>query len=107
MDPDPKHRHRPYRRPGRVVDPIHARTAMERVAETLGVAVLVDEIEPGPPATIHAVLLYTGTLSGNVEHALTVSGASEAEAWRRLTAEMIAWRRGNAMALPYWPGGGG
>ena len=79
---------------------------MERVAQTLGVAVLVSAIEPGPPVTIRALLLYTGIPSGHDQNTVTLSGTSEAAAWRRLTAEIIAWRRGNAMALPYWPGGG-
>ncbi len=97
--------HRPYRRPGRADNPITARGAMQRVAQTLGVAVIVDAVEPGPDTTIRALLLYVGAL-GSAEHAVSVSATSEAAAWRRLAAEIIAWRRGNAMALPYWPGGG-
>ena len=66
-------------------DPIPAFIpALERM---LGVALIVRDIDPGPPALISA----TGMVDNEVT-ALEGRGPTEADAWRDLAVHLAAWR---------------
>lgn len=53
----------------------------------LGIALLIQDIDPGPPATIVAVGMIDNLSSELVGH-----GATEDEAWRDLALNVAAWR---------------
>ena len=72
--------------------------ALERA---LGLGVMIQAIDDGPPVTIHAVLLF-----GASSEAVTATGVSDADAWRALARIVIAWRATNDKHVPMWPGGG-
>jgi hypothetical protein len=66
-------------------DPIPAFIpALERM---LGVALIVRDIDPGPPAVISA----TGMVDNEVT-TLEGHGPTEADAWRDLALRLAAWR---------------
>ena len=60
--------------------------AIERLAEALGVGIIVQSIDEGPPATIEASLL----LDARVHHA-TAKGPTEEEAWEDLARQATEW----------------
>lgn len=68
----------------------------------LGLGVMVQSIDDGPPVTIAAVLMF-----GPLSEAVTAEGATDADAWRELARIVIAWRRTNDKHVAMWPGGGG
>ena len=77
----------------------------ELIAElerALGLGVMVQSIDDGPPVTIQAVLMY-----GPLSEGVTAGGSTEAEAWRDLATIVIAWRSTNDKHVPMWPGAGG
>lgn len=53
----------------------------------LGIALLVQDIDPGPPATILAVGMVDSLTSE-----LVGRGATEDDAWRDLALNVAAWR---------------
>lgn len=60
--------------------------AIERLAETLGIGIIVQSIDEGPPATIEASLL----LDSRVHHA-TATGPTEEAAWEDLARQATEW----------------
>jgi hypothetical protein len=75
--------------------------AIERLAEALGVGIIVDAVDPGPPVRIVA----TGLLDGGTTR-LTGVGATEDEAWRDLARAAIAWKRDDGRMVRWLIGGG-
>ena len=61
--------------------------AIRDLERALGVALIVQDIDPGPPATITAVGMVDSLSSELVGH-----GATEADAWRDLAVNLAAWR---------------
>jgi hypothetical protein len=74
--------------------------AIERLAEHLGVGILVESVEPGPPVRI----LATGLLDGGRTE-LEGSGATEEDAWRDLARAAIAWKREDGRNIRFLLGG--
>jgi hypothetical protein len=75
--------------------------AIERLAETLGVGILIDAVDHGPPVRIAA----TGLLDGGTTR-LNGVGATEDEAWRDLARAAIAWKRDDGRMVRWLIGGG-
>jgi hypothetical protein len=71
--------------------------ALERA---LSVAVIVQEVEPGPPAAIVA----TGMVDADVT-SFTASGATLDEAWRDLASQVAAWRNVDGRTIRMMLGG--
>lgn len=74
--------------------------AIARLAEHLGVGILVESVEPGPPARIVA----TGLLDGG-QTQLEGSGPTEEDAWRDLARVAIAWKREDTRHIRFLLGG--
>ena len=66
----------------------------------LSVAILVRDIDPGPPATITAL----GMVDADTTE-LIGRGASEAEAWRDLALAIAAWRNVDPRQVRMFLGG--
>lgn len=74
--------------------------AIEQLAEHLGVGILVESVEVGPPARIVA----TGLLDGNRTR-LEGSGPTEDDAWRDLARAAIEWKREDGRNIRFLLGG--
>lgn len=95
--------------------PTSARELIERLQETLGIAIVADSIEPsdtaesvepdvtGPtdvPHTIHATFM-----AGRYTAPVVATGPTESDAWAELAKIAIAWRNSNFQHVQMWPGG--
>jgi hypothetical protein len=78
-----------------------ARRLVDRIADDLGVGVLVGTIEEGPPVRIMATLVF-----GIVQTEVIVEGPDEASAWRELARTAAAWRQSNEVSFTrnFWGG---
>ena len=74
--------------------------AIERLAEHLGVGILIESVEPGPPARIVAM----GLLDGGRTR-LEGSGPTEEDAWRDLARAAIVWKREDGRNIRFLLGG--
>ena len=85
----------------RIDDPAAQRDLLDRIADELGVGVLVSAIDEGPPVRINATLTF-GILRSDV----TVEAADDAAAWRELARAAAAWRQSNEVSFTrnFWGG---
>lgn len=92
------------------MDPASGAELIDRLQRTLGIAILVQSVEPadtgpvdqpGTPVTIWATFL-----SGSHSTDVSVTGDSEANAWEELARTAIAWRNSDFQNIQMWPGGG-
>jgi hypothetical protein len=60
---------------------------IERLAETLGIGIIVQSIEVGPPAAIAASLLLDTRI-----HRVLATGPSEDAAWDDLARQALKWK---------------
>jgi len=80
---------------------------IEQLERTLGMAILVESvdppepIEPGGSVTLHARLMF-----GRYTTEVAVTGDSESKAWEELGRAAIAWRNSDYQHIQMWPGGG-
>jgi len=74
--------------------------AVARLAEALGIGIIVHEVEDGPPAWISASLLLDTTLSRVV-----ATGATENEAWEDLARKATAWKNDDPRNVRTYLGG--
>jgi hypothetical protein len=74
--------------------------AIERLAESLGIGIIVQSVEEGPPAMIEASLL----LDTSVHH-VTATGASEVEAWEDLARQATDWKNNDPRNVRTYLGG--
>jgi hypothetical protein len=72
----------------------------QRLAEHLGIALLIEDLDPGPPVRIVATAILDGAQSG-----LEGSGDTEEDAWRELGRAVIAWRRDDPRNVRFYAGG--
>ena len=104
------------RRPGK--QPTSGRELIERLQETLGIAIVVDSVEASEPSdasasaepdvagptdvphSIHATLIF-----GRYTTAVVASGPTESDAWAELAKMAIAWRNSDYQHIQMWPGG--
>ncbi len=73
--------------------------AIAQLAELLGVGILVESVDAGPPAHIVAVGLVDGGRT-----LLEGRGTTEDDAWRDLARAAIAWKRDDGRNIRYWWG---
>jgi hypothetical protein len=94
-------RRRGSQRIRRIDEPAAQRDLVDRIADELGVGVLVSAIDEGPPVRITATLAF-GILRSDV----TVEGPDEATAWRELGRAAAAWRQSNEVSFTrtFWGG---
>jgi hypothetical protein len=78
-----------------------AQRLVDRIADDLGIGVLVSAIDDGPPVRITATLVF-----GIVQTEVTVGGPDEATAWRELARAAAAWRQSNEVSFTrnFWGG---
>jgi hypothetical protein len=74
--------------------------AIERLAEALGIGILVQEVDGGPPASISASLLLDTAVARVV-----ATGASEEEAWEDLARQAVAWKNDDPRNIRTYLGG--
>jgi hypothetical protein len=77
------------------------RELLADIEDRLGIGIVVGEVEPGPPVTITALLSFA---ANQVE--VTVTGATEANAWRELAVAAARWRQSDEVSITrtYWGG---
>jgi hypothetical protein len=85
----------------RVDEPAAQHDLLDRIADELGIGVLVSAIEDGPPVRITATLVF-----GLLQTEVTVKGDDEAAAWRELARAAASWRQSNEVSFTrtYWGG---
>ncbi len=63
------------------------RPSIDALAEALGIGIIVESVDAGPPATIEASLMLDTRVFGVV-----APGATEAEAYDELARKAVAWK---------------
>jgi hypothetical protein len=85
---------------------------IERLQRTLGIAILVQSVEPADVAaraadpSVEGVTILATFLFGSNTTDVAVTGDSEREAWDALARAAIAWRNADFQSIQMWPGGG-
>jgi hypothetical protein len=100
-------------------DPSSGAELIERLQRTLGIAILVQSVEPAEPeergasvepntlhqsgdtVTIRATFLFASNTTD-----VAVTGDTETEAWDALARAAIVWRNSDFQHVPWWGGGG-
>ena len=111
-------RRRQRARPPADATPTNGADLIQRLQQTLGMAIVVDSIEPsgslgshealepdvaGPsdgPHTIRATLMF-----GRYTAQVSATGPTESDAWAELARMAIAWRNSDYQHIPMWWGG--
>ena len=75
--------------------------AIEQLAESLGIGIIVQSVDEGPPVRITATGILDGGTTG-----LAGQGATEEEAWKDLARSAIAWKRDDNRIIRWMIGGG-
>ena len=73
---------------------------IEQLAESLGIGIIVQSVDEGPPATIEATLMLDTAV-----HHVTASGASEVEAWEDLARQATDWKNNDPRNVRTYLGG--
>lgn len=93
----------------RPAEPTSGPDLIERLQQTLGIAIVVESIESASPdesveegdaVTIRATFIF-----GSHTRDVTVTGASEAKAWEALANAAIAWRNSDYQHIRIWGSG--
>lgn len=63
------------------------RPTIDALAEALGIGIIVESVEAGPPAAIHASLLLDTRVFG-----IVATGATETDAYDDLARKAVAWK---------------
>ena len=86
---------------GRGDTPEGAWTLVQKLADDLGIGIVVGNLVDGPPCRITAFLNF-----GIVQTEVTVEGPDEASAWRELARTAAAWRQSNEVSFSrtFWGG---
>lgn len=92
----------------RPAEPASGPGLIERLQQTLGIAIVVESIEsarekvgePGDAVAIRATLIF-----GSHTREVTVTGQSEAKAWAALANAAIAWRNSDYQHIRIWGSG--
>lgn len=91
--------------------PLSGADLIERIQQTLGMAIMVESVEPAElgapdepsgPTTIRAALMY-----GQHTTEVGVTADTEAKAWEELARVATAWRNSDRQHIQMWPGAGG
>ncbi len=73
---------------------------VDHLAEALGVGLIVQDVEPGPPVRIVATAMLDGASTE-----LIGTGPSEDEAWHALGRAVIAWKNEDGRNIRTFVGG--
>lgn len=86
---------------GRGETPEGAWTLVQKLADDLGIGIVVGNVVDGPPCRITAFLNF-----GIQQTEVTVEGPDEASAWRELARVAAAWRQSNEVSFSrnFWGG---
>ena len=92
----------------RPAEPASGPELIERLQQTLGIAIVVESIEsaretvgePGDAVTIRATFIF-----GSHTREVTVTSESEAKAWEALANAAIAWRNSDYQHIRIWGSG--
>ncbi len=81
--------------------PAGAWDLVQKIADDLGIGIVVGSVVDGPPCRITAFLNF-----GIQQTEVTVEGPDEASAWRELARTAAAWRQSNEVSFSrnYWGG---
>lgn len=79
---------------------------IERLQQTLGIAVIVESVESASPdqpiEQDDAVAIRATFIFGSHTREVTVTGESEAKAWEALANAAIAWRNSDYQHIRIW-----
>ena len=84
-----------------MIDDLPGPDGIERLAEALGIGIMVQSIEAGPPAVITATFLLDTRM-----FSVSASGASEDDAWVDLARKAIEWKNDDERNVRTYLGGG-
>jgi hypothetical protein len=86
---------------GRADTPARAQDLVQKIADGLGIGIVVGNVVDGPPCRITAFLNF-----GILQTEVTVEGPDEASAWRELARAAAAWRQSNEVSFSrnFWGG---
>ena len=86
---------------GRANTPARARDLVQKIADGLGIGIVVGNVVDGPPCRITAFLNF-----GILQTEVMVEGPDEASAWRELARAAAAWRQSNEVSFSrtFWGG---
>jgi hypothetical protein len=73
---------------------------IDEIQDRLGIGIVVELIEDGPPVSITARLL-----TGANDTERTVTGPTEPAAWRELARVAANWLQSNEVTFRTWAGG--
>ena len=94
----------------RPAEPTSGPELIERLQQTLGIAIVVESIESASPyAPVEqgdAVTIRASFIFGSHAREVTVTGGSEAKAWEALANAAIAWRNSDYQHIRIWGSGG-
>jgi hypothetical protein len=81
--------------------PEGAQHLVDRIADELGIGIIVEAVEDGPPCRITAFLNF-----GILQTEVTAEGPDEAAAWRELARAAASWRQSNEVSFTrnFWGG---
>lgn len=92
------------------MDPSSGAELIDRLQRMLGIAILVQSIEPAATAAAdqpgEGVTIWATFLFGSHTTDISVTGESESKAWEELGRAAIAWRNSDFQNIQIWPGGG-
>jgi hypothetical protein len=101
--------------PGSLEPPASGAELIERLQRTLGMAIVVDSIEPahtveprgpgGPDQTGERVTMHATFMFGRYSTTVAITSDSESQAWDELGRAAIAWRNSDYQHVPMWWGG--
>ena len=80
----------------------HGPHLLHVLESTLGVGIIVQAIDEGPPVTIRALVMF-----GVQREEVQGTGHTEAEAWNALGSTITSWRAANDKHWTMWGAGGG
>ena len=76
---------------------------ISKLAETLGIAIVIQAVDVADDG---ATSIEASFLAGLAQTTVSVQAGSEEEAWRKLGAAAISWRKSDQQHITMWPGGG-
>jgi hypothetical protein len=84
-----------------VTDDLPGPDGIERLADALGIGIMVQSIEEGPPAVITATFLLDTRVFD-----VSVTGPTEGDAWEELARKAIEWKNDDERNVRTYFGGG-
>ncbi len=92
----------------RPAKPLSGPELIERLQQTIGIAIVVESIESAPEKVGEpgdAVMIRATLIFGSHTREVTITGESEAKAWEALANVAIAWRNSDYQHIRIWGSG--